>query len=88
MGTRVSSKITAVKDMMNDLDDADIKVKFQELDSSGEGLLDFDEFYSFLKAMDVQFDVREAEILYIDLGKDMNDRISYDEFRNFFVATV
>jgi hypothetical protein len=88
LGTRVSFKIKAVKDMMNDLDDADIKLKFQELDSSGEGLLDFDEFYAFLKVMDVDFDVREAEILYIDLGKDMNDRISYEEFRNFFVESA
>lgn len=69
--------------MFNDMDDAEIKTKFLEMDTSGDGTLDFDEFYAFLKAMGVDFDVREAEIVYIGLDKDMNDRIAYDEFRTF-----
>lgn len=83
LGSRVSYKIHAVKAMFNDMDDADIKAKFLEMDSSGDGTLNFDEFYAFLKAMGVDFDVREAEIVYIDMDKDMNDRIAYEEFGKF-----
>jgi len=64
---------------------SEIKAKFRDLDTSGDGLLDFDELRSILQHADMTD--RQVRTLYNRVDRNHDGKISFDEFVDYVFSS-
>jgi len=61
-----------------------VKSKFDEFDANGNDRLECKEFHALLKSLDVDINLREAELMYISIPKAGQSGVSLEEFQAFW----
>lgn len=60
--------------------EADLKGKWEEHDSDGNGTLDVKELAAFVQAAGIDMTTNEIASTYMALDRNFNEKISYEEF--------
>ena len=66
------------------LSETDIKSKFQAADRNRDGLLDTSELAILISALGCDLSRNELEAALVTLDKDGDDRVSYEEFIEWY----
>lgn len=64
-----------------------MKTKFRTLDTSGDGLLDFDELCTLLRKGNSRMTDRQVKVLYGRIDTDHDGKINFDEFVDYIFAS-
>ena len=65
-----------------------VRAVFMDIDKDGNGRIDRDEFFSFLKNLGADISKREADVLFGSLDQDGNQFICFEEFYDCFLRMV
>ena len=65
-----------------------VRAVFMEIDKDGNGRIDRDEFFAFLKGLGADVSKQESDLLFAGLDEDGNNYICFEEFYDSFIRMV
>ena len=71
---------------MNPEDQAELHEGFEQFDMDHDGLMQFEEFLTFISELDADMSVEESRIGFETIDTDRNGVINFDEFVAWWTA--